>query len=297
MFDAEAPILEEWDRALQVSCQLQEMPYTVLNTGVSVPMLGTTNVPPARIPLPEVTLKVVYGRDYRATSADVLHVGEYGTIVLSVSDTYYWDIKVHACMAHDGTGYNVVNLFDERGCPVATKLVESFKKATEPHQQGEGSVFAHFKAFKFPDKPSVYFQCTVEICFEQCREDECSSRVYDTREQLTYHRLRKRDINHQYNENMANGTSSDMRDLYRSVNVLIPGDQISKEDTKSILFSEKTTSALCVNRNAFVIGLLILCAMLTASLAAAVIFYVKLRYSAPKPLLDNVQISMRPKHP
>lgn len=54
-------------------------------------------------------------------------------------------------------------------CPlVGKKIIGNFRHERDRPQPGQTIVYAPFKAFKFPDRQDVYFECQVHVCFREC---------------------------------------------------------------------------------------------------------------------------------
>lgn len=83
----------------------------------------------------------------------------------------FWDVAISNCVAHDGEGPKSpgrVPLVDDNGCPVHSKYVGDVRKIPNYKDPDETIIYVQFVAFKFPDKSTVYYECTVNICPIKC---------------------------------------------------------------------------------------------------------------------------------
>ncbi|XP_014667020.1 PREDICTED: uncharacterized protein LOC106808705, partial [Priapulus caudatus] len=167
-------VIEEWDRAYIISCQFKgDENHPTLNYGVRVPEIPTEYHGTQESPVPKAILRVVKGHDPWAPGTDGLVVGEHATLIISHLVDNHWDLIITNCYAHDGVGLSKIQLVDEYGCPADPKFIQILKKEA----QGTTSiVYGTFKAFKFPDRPNVYFQCSIQVCEETCGDQYCLSR-------------------------------------------------------------------------------------------------------------------------
>ncbi|XP_014671677.1 PREDICTED: uncharacterized protein LOC106812340 [Priapulus caudatus] len=174
MSEPEWEVLEGWDRAFAVRCQFEGFGQQAVNTGVTAPNLGVTTVATYRIGIPQVLFQIFGGEDISKGPAEHLKVGQKSALAAILTDNSDYDISVTQCVAHDGTGKKYIPLVDEKGCPlVGKKIIGNFRHERDRPQPGQTIVYAPFKAFKFPDRQDVYFECQVHVCFRECFPSEC----------------------------------------------------------------------------------------------------------------------------
>ncbi|XP_049946384.1 uncharacterized protein LOC126430522, partial [Schistocerca serialis cubense] len=103
----------------------------------------------------------------------LVKIGQTMTMVLAIKDDdSKFDMLVRNCMAHDGKRAPI-QLVDQKGCVTRPKLMSRFTKIKNFGASASVLSYAHFQAFKFPDSMEVHFQCTIQICRNQC-PDQCS---------------------------------------------------------------------------------------------------------------------------
>lgn len=103
----------------------------------------------------------------------LVKIGQTMTMVLAIKDDDgKFDMLVRNCMAHDGKRAPI-QLVDQRGCVTRPKLMSRFTKIKNFGSSASVLSYAHFQAFKFPDSMEVHFQCTIQICRNQC-PDQCA---------------------------------------------------------------------------------------------------------------------------
>lgn len=103
----------------------------------------------------------------------LVKIGQTMTMVLAIKDDDgKFDMLVRNCMAHDGKRAPI-QLVDQKGCVTRPKLMSRFTKIKNFGSSASVLSYAHFQAFKFPDSMEVHFQCTIQICRNQC-PDQCA---------------------------------------------------------------------------------------------------------------------------
>lgn len=111
----------------------------------------------------------------------LVKIGQTMTMVLAIKDDENkFDMLVRNCMAHDGKRAPI-QLVDENGCVARPKLMSKFSKIKNFGASASVLSYAHFQAFKFPDSMEVHFQCTIQICRNQC-PDQCSNSAIQPRQ-------------------------------------------------------------------------------------------------------------------
>ena len=93
-------------------------------------------------------------------------------IYLIGNETSKYDLNVKECIAHDGNISNSIKLTDEFGCILRKKVMGSWQKSNSI-QAGPMS-YSFIKAFKFPDKMDVFFECNIDICKGNCIDQKCN---------------------------------------------------------------------------------------------------------------------------
>ncbi|XP_014664329.1 PREDICTED: uncharacterized protein LOC106806774 [Priapulus caudatus] len=171
LHDAALGIIEAPDRALRLVCEFEKLEHLAVDTGVRVPMISSMPIQPYKAPVSDVFLKIVKGTDLSGSPSTALIVGQDATLVVTLKDNSHWDITVTNCVAHDGV--NSIMLIDEHGCPADSNLVSRINKLRDYPKHGLITLAAQFTAFKFPDRPHVYFQCSVLVCFHKCYDPPC----------------------------------------------------------------------------------------------------------------------------
>ena len=101
-------------------------------------------------------------------ASGLVKIGQLMTMVLAIKDNEHkFDMLVRNCVAHDGKR-KPITLVDEFGCVVRPKIMSNFQKLKNVEKSATVLSFAKFYAFKFPDSMEVHFQCTIQICRNQC---------------------------------------------------------------------------------------------------------------------------------
>lgn len=98
---------------------------------------------------------------------NIIRVTAIWTLTLSFSPSAEFDIFVSDCYAHDGMDMGYLEMIDSNGCPTHRKIIGNQQHSTDL-APGDTLVYAHFKAFKFPDVNNVFFECQCRLCMENC---------------------------------------------------------------------------------------------------------------------------------
>ncbi|KAG8240026.1 hypothetical protein J437_LFUL016412, partial [Ladona fulva] len=181
----EAGIQEVWDTIRLVQCLWEGNIKQHLTSGLSVGMLEQQ--------------VVTFSGDTASTQLDV-RVGKFGdggagstanglvqigtdmSLVVTVDGDPGFDVHVRECIARPAGEVtesdtitpedSVLRLTDERGCPLKTKIFGPFQKRRGGvgigGQESTLYAYAHFQAFKFPDRMDVGIECDVELCKGEC---------------------------------------------------------------------------------------------------------------------------------
>ncbi|XP_014665192.1 PREDICTED: uncharacterized protein LOC106807390 [Priapulus caudatus] len=259
MMTKDLAILEAWDRAYKVSCLFEAPEPKQMSAGINLPTLSATPVPEQQIRVPDVRIKVVEGKDIMAPSSNGLVVGDYGTLVVLLDDNSNYDIFVSSCVAHDGYGKYEVLLIDDSGCAIVPKIIEQLQKVRIGHSQEQTVMFAHFHAFKFPDKQNVYFTCNVQLCQTECYMPQCGAGDQYSEEAAGHRRLKRGTP-----ASTDNVTIADSKQLYRNIAVFIPGDNNADSlPWQSYIRQRQNGSELgfCLSRGSFTAGIVIMAAI------------------------------------
>ncbi|KAI1303060.1 hypothetical protein HDE_02407 [Halotydeus destructor] len=132
------------------------------------------------------------GPEAKLATNDLVQIGDILTAVISLTgiESPKYDLEVLDCIAHDGTGEKPLILSDDQGCIVRRSVMRQWIK----RKNFNGSpliAYSLMKAFKFPEKGEVFFECNVELCKGKCR-DTCSDPTYELEENLAESRAETR---------------------------------------------------------------------------------------------------------
>ncbi|XP_014669190.1 PREDICTED: uncharacterized protein LOC106810381 [Priapulus caudatus] len=123
---------------------------------------------------PVTALKVIAGTDIYRDSAERLKIGSEATLVLSWPYTDYWDVSFSSCVAHDGSGNRQTVLLDTDGCPAYDRM------RSDVNRYSDGKIsylYVTYEAFRFPDRPQMYYECAVNLCRHRCTPTECGRKT------------------------------------------------------------------------------------------------------------------------
>ncbi|CAK9290476.1 unnamed protein product [Gordionus sp. m RMFG-2023] len=125
--------------------------------------------------------------DKRRELISEANVGEILMLYIKCSDPSY-RINGYDCWATDiNDEKQRVQLIDENGCSLDPDLVQNFRR-----QKRSNSIFALFKAFKFPFDSNIRFECRVKPCIGQCQLNKCEP---ETSTNDSDRKRKRRDIN------------------------------------------------------------------------------------------------------
>ncbi|XP_066948848.1 uncharacterized protein [Macrobrachium rosenbergii] len=172
----EPGIQEVWDTARGVRCVFdaarEGSSSQHVSAALNVAMLDQKVVTFAADTKGSASLDVQVGRGPFAPSASgMVKIGELMTMVVAVEGPANVDVFVRECIAHDGTKRDPYQLTDQNGCVLGNKkkVLGSWQKTRETGStQIPVVAYAHFQAFKFPDKTDVYIECEVDLCSNAC---------------------------------------------------------------------------------------------------------------------------------
>ncbi|XP_068239832.1 uncharacterized protein [Palaemon carinicauda] len=172
----EPGIQEVWDTARGVRCVFdtarEGSSSQRVSAALNVAMLDQKVVTFAADTKGSASLDVQVGRGPFAPSASgMVKIGELMTMVVAVEGPANVDVFVRECVAHDGTKRDPYQLTDQNGCVLGNKkkVLGSWQKTRETGStQIPVVAYAHFQAFKFPDKTDVYIECEVDLCSNAC---------------------------------------------------------------------------------------------------------------------------------
>ncbi|XP_039314434.1 uncharacterized protein LOC105196070 isoform X2 [Solenopsis invicta] len=165
----EPGIQEVWDKVQRVRCLWEGNISKLLQVNLSVDMLKQEIVTFSG-DTATAKLDIQMGKGPFAPAADgLVKIGEPMTLVISVEGDPGFDLQVRECMAKDEASENVLQLTDERGCVLKTKLFGAFQKTTDTGNTGASIIaYAFFNAFKFPDVMDLFIECNIELCKTNC---------------------------------------------------------------------------------------------------------------------------------
>ncbi|XP_014662807.1 PREDICTED: uncharacterized protein LOC106805637 [Priapulus caudatus] len=150
MHDAESGMLGRGDKIIDISC----------TTGEAEPANDAADVP-------QVTMKLVQGRDPMAPAANKLIVGDPSTIVITLENKGKWDISAGRCEVYDGIEVRREVIIDDEKCVLSTRVAKGPVKIRD---KGNTVIYMELETFKYPDLPVVYFFCAVDLCSGRCSE-------------------------------------------------------------------------------------------------------------------------------
>jgi len=145
------------DRAYRCTCFFMEADK-IVTSALEVSMLPTVDlIDTARMPL--CTYNV------RSGSVDgplITHakIGEKAFHVWQC-DSGMFGMLVHSCAVDDGSGQGRFQLLDNHGCAVDPVILTDLQYKPEANE-----AFVEAPVFKFADKTTVYFQCSISLCMK-----------------------------------------------------------------------------------------------------------------------------------
>uniref|UniRef100_A0A914HIU3 ZP domain-containing protein n=1 Tax=Globodera rostochiensis TaxID=31243 RepID=A0A914HIU3_GLORO len=83
-------------------------------------------------------------------------------------DTPSYCMRVHSCTVSDGQGGEAVEVLDRRGCAVDGLLIRDLEYS------GDLSAGQSASVFKFADKPTLHFNCQIELTQRDSAASNCS---------------------------------------------------------------------------------------------------------------------------
>ncbi|XP_014667282.1 PREDICTED: uncharacterized protein LOC106808889 [Priapulus caudatus] len=148
-----------------------------------------------------------------------------------------------------------IDLLDSNGCPTHRKIIGKQQHSKEM-VAGDTLVYAHFKAFKFPDVGNVFFECQCRLCMENCFQPQCGSR-------------KKREAVDASNEPKMLGETR----IFQSLNIRLPED--GEESEFEARFAQATVpdNGVCVSKTGFAIGMAFLVVVVIVGAAIAVLYF------------------------
>lgn len=254
MGEAAWGILEMGDKAFSVMCDMTTSITNKVTSGVTVPMLTTTEIPvgtPMR--LPSCRMKIVSGDDPQNPPASSIDIGEIATLAFYIEDEGRFDLAAHQCYAHDGVrGGKRIELISKYGCSSMPKIIGQPQYERDVDKQLT-YVYYYMKVFKFPDIQNVYFDCQCSICFGACTQFECGASGISgslTKEDETRKRKR-RDVSSGDDVPQEEVTVENMH-IVKSLKVIVPDDSNLAKDR---LIIETNRQELCMDRRSAVAGI------------------------------------------
>ncbi|XP_014665446.1 PREDICTED: uncharacterized protein LOC106807581 [Priapulus caudatus] len=275
-------ILEMGDRAYDVSCRFGGTQIDTLEFNMQVPNISPNTVTSSPITFSSCNMKIVQGRNPLVTSVNVLDLGDIATLVFWVDNQGVFDLSVFDCYAHDGMQMSRLELVDEAGCPAHKKVI-GFTQRSTALSPGHTYVYAHFKAFKFPDIDNVFFTCQCRVCFDHCYAPDCDGN------------RKKREATSTSDDNKAKVVDADGREynmgdsvdeqlMAETIYVRVPSvDSVMyDEETGEMLklrHKAVTIGDLCVNRMTFIAGISACVVLLFFGFLAAAVCHARSRRS------------------
>ncbi|CAD5206772.1 unnamed protein product [Bursaphelenchus okinawaensis] len=143
------------DRAYRCTCFYMEADKVVTNR-FDVSALPTTElVDTAR--MPQCTYSIRRG----SVNGPVVNYAQIGEPVFHVwkcdSDTF--SMLIHNCFVDDGAGRERKPVLDENGCSIDSIIVSDLT-----YNNAANMAYTEVNVFKFADKVSTYFQCSITSC-------------------------------------------------------------------------------------------------------------------------------------
>ncbi|XP_046395127.1 uncharacterized protein LOC124162590 isoform X2 [Ischnura elegans] len=287
----EPGIQEVWDTVRNVQCLWEGNIRQQLKTGVSVDGLDeqvvTFSGDTASAQLDVRVGKFGEGSGASATAGGLVQIGTDMSLVVTIDGDPGFDVHVRECIAKPAGGVNegfpttsesdFLRLTDERGCPLKTKIFGAFQKKRGGvgigGQESTLYAFAHFQAFKFPDRNDVTIECDVELCKSGC--DFCPNIDQNT---VGFSVRSKREANvTRKGDNLQQDAIESVR-MARHMRVVTP-EELSLMSGSSTLFDEglplPAESAICMSHWGFATASILLLSALLAACVLSIVLYVK----------------------
>lgn len=305
-------IQEVWDTARGVRCVFDtsrsgDSSSQHVSAALNVAMLDQQVVSFSADTKGSASLDVQIGRGPFAPSASgMVKIGELMTMVVAVEGPDHIDLLVRECVAHDGTQRNPYQLTDENGCVLGSKkkVLGSWQKTRDTgNAQIPVVAYAHFQAFKFPDKNDVYIECEVDLCKNNCPvcpEDGGAGRkrralpvqnsprkigtlleAADEAEALDYAAYQNNRNSLSETDNKNSSTADAAVKLARRLRVISPEDYSLIKDSPITLVTKESSSksddGMCMSVAEFVAGLVVMFAILVLSSVVTAILCIRIR--------------------
>jgi len=195
----------------------------------------------AEHPGPQMFMEMQVGEGPGAPPMDPSNpvlVGDTLTMLLVLSDEVFWfDSNIVDCVALDGgnsrpqitwadrgSGSHAPNFGQmnviENGCSIKKNVFSDFFKEKQTLNNGQmvTTHYAHFKAFRFPTSHKIIIQCNVQVCYEDCPEQDPCSETFHPR--VSAQKRKRRDVQHE----ATKGNVMDKVQLIRTVEVFLPDE-------------------------------------------------------------------------
>jgi hypothetical protein len=130
----------------------------IVTSALEVSMLPTVDlIDTARMPL--CTYSVRSG----SIDGPLMTYAKIGETAFHVwqCDSEMFGMLVHSCAVDDGSGQGRFQLLDNHGCAVDPVILTDLKYKPEANE-----AYVEAPVFKFADKTSVYFQCSISLCMK-----------------------------------------------------------------------------------------------------------------------------------
>lgn len=239
----------------------------------------------AEHPGPQMYMEMQYGEGPGAPavnpSTPVL-IGDTLTMLLVLSDEVFWfDSNILDCVAVDGSAnkpqivwadrsagshapsFGQMNVI-ENGCSIKKNVFSDFFKEKQTLNNGQmvTTHYAHFKAFRFATSHKIIIQCNVQVCYEDCPDQDPCSESFHPR--VNAQRRKRRDLQHSATKDNV----MDKVQLIRTLEVFLPDEgslqQVHIATTPPVEATQQCYSATSfLTTTLFLAALvLILCALL-----------------------------------
>ncbi|XP_014680709.1 PREDICTED: filaggrin-2-like [Priapulus caudatus] len=303
-------VLESSDRAYAIFCSIEDQakpqPTQQTHSGRRGGY-GNQDAQPIRATkeeMPNVYLKVVDGHDPSGSPTTGLVVGQYASLIVYYKPSYEHDVSVTNCFAHDGTGYYKVLLIDADGCSTNKDFISELQQS-ESGYNAEKNIYTTFKAFKFPDRYNVYFQCSIEVCSGQCStKQSCRNDVYgSSNDGYSQNNRLKRSVSGNSSVTVeppvinatstaasaTNSSTVDQRELFRALTVILPGEE-PLSDSFELGRRFATQQGMCITRAGFAWGMAIMGGILLVSALLCLTMYMRARRTTETDAVDDIMM-------
>ncbi|XP_071452882.1 uncharacterized protein [Hetaerina americana] len=269
-------IQEVWDSVRNVQCLWEGNIRQQLKTGVSVDMLDEQVVTFSG-DTASAQLDVRVGKfgegGANAMAGGLVQIGTDMSLVVTIDGDPGFDVHVRECIAKPAGSNDFLRLTDERGCPLKTKIFGAFqKKRGGVGIGGQASTlyaYAHFQAFKFPDRNDVTIECDVELCKSEC--DFCPNLDQNT---VGFSVRSKRETNSTSQWDGPQGATESVH-MVQHMRVVTPEELSLLSDASLSGKAVVAESGICMSHWGFATASVLLLSALTTACVLSVALYIR----------------------